>query len=299
MPNSIRIYMKKIINVIFPIVFLACVTTPALSLSIQASPNQNGTIDLQAAHEWQWSSGLFSGATLAITNPLNIQEDASSYIATSGRGLDGSIDILGIRFGKKISFGVAFNFQYSSSSIKEVGYVDASDSKRYFIVNDRNIDLILPRIKLDLATHNKFLNFSLTGEAAPWLGVFFDQALYIDDSGTLDPTTLSSFGSGMGAFSATMRISASTSFIKPEVEAIIDYIPVAYDYLDYTLSSAHLDSTIINFRLMGGLTLTALNAAGSAPRIMVGYEWNKVKDNSSDTWVIDTGEMKFAFSLAM
>lgn len=282
--------------VIFALFALFTVSTYALD--IEASPNANGTIDFTASHEWRWNKRLFSGFQASITNPLDVQEDSSSYIATAGRGLEGSLDVLGLRFGTDISLGGALNFQYSSSFIKEIGYVDASDGKRYFLVNERNIDLMLPRLKMDLGYSSSLFTLHLSGEAAPWFFVFFDQSLYVDDSGARLPTTLSTTSSGFAAASANANLSLLGKTIAPELQIFVDYVPIAYDYLDYTLTRRSLDSTILNYGILGGFTITALKNLGSAPRIMIGYEWQKVRDNSSGTWIVSNGQLKFAFALS-
>jgi hypothetical protein len=268
------------------------------ALDIEASPNANGNIDFTVSHEWRWNSHLYSGLQASITNPLDVQEDSSSYIATAGRGLEGSLDLLGIRFGKDISLGGALNFQYSSSFIKEIGYVDASDGKRYFLVNERNIDLMLPRLKMDLGYSSSLFILHLSGEAAPWFFVCFDQSLYVDDSGARLPTTLSTTSSGFAAASVNANLSIFEKVIAPELQVFVDYVPITYDYLDYTLTKRNLNSMILNYGILGGFTITALKNLGSAPRIMIGYEWQKVRDNSSGSWIVSDGRLKFALALS-
>ncbi len=283
------------------LLFLICLMIPlsVSGLDIEASPNANGTIDFTASHEWQWNSRLFSGLKASITNPLDVQEDSSSYVATAGHGLDGSVDILGLRFGRDISIGTAVNFQYSSSLIKEIGYVDAADGKRYFLINERNIDLILPRLTLDLGFSSSLINLRLSGEAAPWFFVLFDQSLYVADSGARLPTTLSTTSSGFAAASANANLSIFGKAVTPELQVFADYVPIAYEYLDYTLTRRNLDSTILNYGILGGFTITALKNLGSAPRIMIGYEWQKVRDNASGTWIVSDGRLRFALALSM
>ena len=291
--------MKTVKNSFAMLCMFFLLPVSIFGLDIEASPNANGTIDFTASHEWQWNSRLYSGLKASITNPLDVQEEDSSYVATAGHGLDGSVDILGLRFGRDISIGTALNFQYSSSFIKEIGYVDAIDGKRYFLINERNIDLILPRLTLDLGFSSNLFNLRVSGEAAPWFFVFFDQSLYVADSGVRQPTILSTTNSGFAAASANANLSIFGNTITPELQVFADYVPIAYDYLDYTLTRRNLNSTILNYGILGGFTITALKNLGSAPRIMIGYEWQKVRDNSSGTWIVEDSRLKFAFALSV
>ena len=276
-----------------------CVVTGVSAFSFEALPNANGTVDVRASHEWEWAPGIYSGLRLSLSNPMDAVKEANAYVATSGRVIESSADIIGVRFGRRRSIGAALNFQYSNDVIREIGYVDAAGPVRYFLVNDRTIDMFLPRLTLEFDDDIGPLRISADAEAAPWLGVRLGQSLYVGSSGSLVPRTLDTFSTGWAAASGRLGVALDLPAFMPELECTVDYVPIAYEYLDYSYARKRLDSTIINFGIMGGVTVRGSGGAESAPRFMVGYEWNRVRDNATGAYVVDGGRMRFSLGVRL
>ncbi len=278
---------------------LMLASTSLFALDFDVVPNDNGTFDINLAHSWEWADGWFSGFDLAYLNPLSIVSDDTYYVATSGTSLEASADLLGIRGTGPVSFSLAANILYSPSTINEVGYVDADDG-RYFLVNDRHIELLLPRIKAGVSGYSGVFSGSFSAEFAPWFPVSLSQTLSVGTGGPRDEMTHISNGYGMGAWSATASAAMRTTLVSPSFEALVDWVPVAYSYLDYALQEQSLNSIIMNVSVFGGVTINALKLGGSSPRIMIGYEWNKVRDTVAGTLIVDDpGSLRFKVGLGL
>lgn len=269
------------------------------ALGIDLSPNANGTIDLSASHTLEWGSGLWSSFDVTMTSPMDVEEDTGLYVATSGTSLEASLDLIGFHFGPSRNFGVALNVFYSPSSINEVGYVDLSDSSRLFLVNDRHIEMFLPRLKGSIMGNAGPLSLSIEAELAPWYIVQLTQTLSTSTTGAPDKQTLTSPGTGNWASSADASLVIKGSFVSPELRIGFDSTPMAYSYLNVLGTETYLDSLIFDVRIMGGGKLDFLNFGGAAPRVMAGYEWNRVQDKSTGEWIVDDGEFIVSIGFSM
>jgi hypothetical protein len=125
--------------------------------------------------------------------------------------------------------------------------------------------------------------------------VSLNQSLSVSAGGIRDDSNHVSSGQGIGAWSATIR----TPRVSPSFDAVVDWVPVSYTYLDYTLTERPIDSVIFNVALYGGMTISALKLGGSSPRIMVGHEWNKVQDAATGDLIVDDAGSHHRFVLSL
>jgi len=269
------------------------------ALGFDLSPNANGTIDLSAYHTLEWGSGFWSSFDVTMTSPMAVDEDEGLYVATSGTSLEASLDLIGFHFGPSRNLGIALNIFYSPSSIKEVGYVDLSDSTRLFLVNDRHIELFLPRLKGSIMGSVGPASLSIEAEIAPWYIVQLIQTLSTSTTGVPTKRTLTSPGTGNWASSADASLVIKGLFVSPELRIGFDSTPLAYSYLNVLGTKTYLDSLILDVRIMGGGRLDFLDFGGAAPQEMIGYEWNRVQDRSTGDWIVDDGDLLITVGFSM
>ncbi len=270
--------------------FISSITaTHALELDV--SPQANGTLAMHASHTLAWNDSLWSSLSLSVENPLEVDEGEGRYVATSGTIIEGSLDVLGYRFKGPLRLGLAINALYSPMSLKEVGYIDLAGGGRLFLVNERSIDLLLPRLKVSLAGEAGPLSLSLEGEVSPYYIVNLTQRLSTSTGGVPTAKTLSSPGFGSWAASGDASLRLAGTIIAPELRVGLDSVPMAYSYLNASGQEAAIDSLIVTVRAMAGAGLPFLARGGAVPRALVGYEWNKVQDRPSGTWIAESGDI--------
>lgn len=291
--------MKKNHVAMLLCISIASFCQTAFALELDISPKENGTLDVSAGHTFVWSDAFWSSISLSVENPVSVDESDGMYVATSGTSAEFSADLVGFRFRGFANIGLALNVLFNPSSIKEVGYVDLPDASRLFLINERRIELLLPRLKASAYGNLGPLRLSVEGEVSPWYTVSLTQTLTTSASG--DPTvgTIESPGTGSWAASADGSIVIKGSFISPEVRFGFDSVPMAYDYLNAFGVQGSIDSLIVNLRLMGGASLSFLRSGGSAPRVLAGYEWNRVQDRSSGLWVVNDRSLLLSIGFAM
>jgi len=139
----------------------------------------------------------------------------------------------------------------------------------------------------------------MEGEVSPWYFVSLNQTLTTSVSGAPDAKTLQSPGTGSWAASADGSIVIKGSILSPEIRFGFDSVPMAYNYLDALGTERSLDSLIVNIRLTGGASFGFLGAGGAAPRVMAGYEWSRVQDRTSGTWIINGGSLLLSIGFSM
>jgi len=271
----------------------------AYALDFDVSPNPNGSLDVNASQTFAWGESLWSSVSLSVENPLAVDDDDAYYVATSGTSVEASVDILGFRFSGPAGFGMALNLLYNPSDLKEVGYIDLVDGSRLFLVNDRHIELILPRLKTSLSANAGPLKLSIEGEVAPWYMVTLTQTLSTSTSGVPVEKTLSSPGTGNWAYSADAVLVINNSVLTPELRFGFDSVPIAYAYLDALGTESYLDSLIFNVRAMAGGSIDFLRFSGAAPRVLVGYEWNRVQNRATGEWIVDGGDYLLLLGFSM
>lgn len=285
---------------------LLSMSYPLAALDFEVSPNENGTFDVFLDHSWTWNTGWFSGFDFAYMNPLSIDESDELYVATSGTSVEVSADLLGYRWTGPVSFSIAGNILFNPSRTKEVGYLDRGID-RYFLVNERDIKLILPRIKSGVQVKAGRFRAEVDGEFAPWLKVLFNQKLSVNTAGPRTETSLDSDGLGSMAWSVRGSLAFSTAIASPSVEGSINMVPIEYTYIalgedldgNIVPFTTSLDSTMINLAVYGGFSLHGIKLGGSSPRIMVGYSWSGVKDNLTGENILEEPELRFKVGLGL
>lgn len=290
--------MKKVL-LLTTAVFMLLATVSAIVLDV--SPNENGTLDVMVAHNWYWTGSLFSGISFAYLNPLSITEEENLYSALSGTAAELSVDVLGYRFPGAFSAEVALNVLYNPNDLKEVGYVD-SGSTRFFLVNERTINLLLPRIKGGVSGttgRSGGLRFGLNAEFAPWFPVFFAQSLSVSTSGPREEKTTASTGYGAMAWAASGNAALRSPVASVLLEGGIDWVPVRYTYLDYSLTESTLDSLMVNFNFYGGLALHFIKLGDASPRVMVGLEKETVTNQADGSKLVGDTKVRFKFGLGL
>lgn len=275
------------------------VTGAAVALDFEVTPDTNGSLDVSASHTVVWSDRLWSSVSLLVENPLFISQDDASYIALSGTSMELSADIIGFRPAGDAGPGIALNLLYNPATYNEVGYVDAA-AGRWFLINERRLDLILPRIRASYAGRGA-VSFSVSGELAPWFMVVMRQDLDVTPPGSASTeySLPQSIGSGMWAASADVTLTIPGRLFSPEVRAGFDSVPVAYTSLDTAGNETALDTLILNLRILAGGRLLAFGSGSAAPRLLAGYEWNRVKNNTTGEWIVMDGRMLLVIGLSM
>ena len=112
--------------------------------------------------------------------------------------------------------------------IREIGYIDdEGSSTRFFILNDRVLNLVLPRVKSEARYHIDKFVVSLGGEYSPWLWVGLDQELTINPG--LEATPFSSEQSATNAFSLNGKLSYRNDIITPRTYFEYDHLAIKYN----------------------------------------------------------------------
>ncbi len=247
------------------------------SLEFNVSPNDDGTMDVFAGLDWEYNlegmpSGFYSSVEAKYSNTQSNDESDTQYIATSGSVLSFGVDILGYRMrNKNLRFDIALNTQFENMDIREIGYMDI-ETTRYFILNDRIIQLVLPRIKGKLLATEGPLQFTLGCEYSPWLSVSLDQELTI--SPVLEKTLFDSSQSATNAFSVNTKLRYSNPVITPQIFLEYDYLSIVYDFLDFSGVGATADQEIKTLTLEGMLVFSAVELNGIHPAIVFSYTWD-------------------------
>ena len=280
--------MKKLF--IIHLLFVIAVSTYSLDFNI--SPNKDGTMDVDLGLDWNYSDGFFSGIMGKYQNIHNNSETSEQYVATSGTVLSLDMDFIGYRIKKeRIRFDIALNAQLQDMDIREIGYID-SEGTRYFILNDRNLRLLLPRVKGKFSYKYNSINFSVGGEYSPWLKVDLDQELTISPG--LEEIPFSSSQSANNGFSLNSTIRFSSLFITPEISIEYDHLAIVYDV--YTAGGeATIDTLLQTFTTNFTLVLNIINLKGLNPTISYGYVWDWATDMSIDSSPDLSKDSSFSF----
>jgi len=288
-PGSIILFMNKKLLLVLLVFY---VVGAVFSMDFNISPNNDGTMDIDLGLNWNYSERFYSVIQGQYQNIHDNLEDTEQYIATSGTMLSLDIDFLGYRIREKgFRFDVALNTQFQNMDIREIGYIDY-DGTRYFILNDRNLKLLLPRVKGEFSYNYNNINFSIGGEYSPWLKVNLDQQLTI--SPVLDKVLFTSSQSANNAFSVNSKIRFSNLFISPAISAEYDHLTIMYDI--YTAAGEATINTLLqtlstNFTLV----LNIINLKGLHPTVTYGYIWDWTTDQSADTLPTLLKDSKFSF----
>jgi len=261
--------------------FLLGTIHPVYSLDFNVSPNKDGTMDVDLGLSWNYTKNFFSGVKGQYRNILEEDTGSDQFVSTSGTVLSLDTDILGFEISgsRYTKVKLSLNTQMQKMDIREIGYVDYEDT-RFFILNDRTLNLFLPRLKGDLCFENKLMRFTMGGEYSPWLYVVLDQELTISPG--LDKTSFSSSQSATNAYSINSKVRFINSMIIPEISAEYDYLAIKYDV--YTAGGeATIDTLMQTLTTDFTLIFTIINLKGLHPTLTWEYEWDWTTDMVSDT----------------
>lgn len=282
------------------VLFFFFVHVPFLfCFSFEVSPNEHGALDINVDHAWRWAGGFYSGFEAALVNPLDVNSAAQYYVATSGTSLETSVDILGYATEGRIPLDVAANVLYAPSKLREVGYIDLDDGSRLFLVNNRDITLILPRAKISSRLRFGPIIFTGSGSYAPKFSVTMNQSL---ETGSVGPSAEASHNSrsaGSGAWSLAAAAVLRGRYLSPEIEFETDYVPIEYSYLDSNSSIQNLDSLIRVTSVLGGFTLESPLFGSVKPRLLIGYEWTSTRDNETEKKIVDDKRFKIVVGMTL
>ncbi|GEM_PF-4011557 len=267
--------MKRII--VFSIFLFILIGLPGYSLDFNVSPNKDGSLDMYLGLDWNYSTNFFSGIKAEYLNISDKTETESSYVATSGKTLSAEMDILGYRIKEKaLNFDIAANVKLDNMKIREIGYIDSSGT-RYFILNDRILNLMLPRLKGKIALNKYPFSASLAGEYSPWLYVDLQQELTISPG--LDKTPYHSAQPAYNAFSINMKTRLDSKLVSPFIN--LEYDNVAIKYRIYTAGGEAVINTLMqNLSVTGTLVLSGISLNNLHPSVSAGYEWDWATDLS-------------------
>ncbi|MBI9104479.1 MAG: hypothetical protein JEY99_18840 [Spirochaetales bacterium] len=253
------------------------------ALDFNVSPNDDGTVDILVGIDWEYSPVLYSAVKANYSNIIEVNEKSFDvktadnpdyYYTTSGTDLSIGADVLGYRINlNNFRLDVAFNILYQVFDIREVGYSEFPDYHR-FLINDRVINLILPRIKGTLVKQSGLWKLELGGEYSPWLSVGLDQQLKIisdnPSSGNLSGDYASnSTQSANNAFSLNGLFRYKTPLLIPELYLEYDHLQIEYEMVTGTESS--LDQTLSS-QIM--VVLDFISLKGIHPSVAFHYDWN-------------------------
>ena len=259
---------------------------------------------MRAYHSWEWGAGFYSGFDLSYLNPQEKYTDATTYSVTSGTVFEVSGDILGWQSpGSRVfSFGAAVNALWNPSRLEEIGYTDIASS-RYFMINTRAIDLMLPRAKLSFGLIMGPLKITIDGEYSPWFTVNLNQTLAVGTTGTPVESNHLSATTAANAFSVNGNIVLNSPVLIPEIQYGIDIVPLAYSFLGLdgagTVATYAIDTITSNLSILGGFTLAGLKVNGVMVRVLAGYEWDTIVDRTSGAILLEDGKILIKIGLSM
>jgi len=265
---------------LFFLVLIITVSIASLSaLDFNVSPNDDGTMDILFGIDWEYSPVLYSAVKATYSNVLSEDEEKADvvtddnpdlYYTTSGTELSIGGDILGYRINLNgFRFDVALNILYQVFDTCQTGYAEYSTYES-FIINDRVIDLLLPRIKGTFVRQSGLWELNLGGEYSPWLSVGLDQKVKVIST---DPTrsgevSSDKIQSAQHAFSLNGLFRYKTLYITPEVFIEYDQLQIEYEAIGETINT--LDQTLSSQFLV---VLDFVDLNGIHPSIAFHYDW--------------------------
>jgi hypothetical protein len=283
------------------------VALPIAALDFNLSPNADGSFDFSLKHEWSYGNGpFFSAASLTSCSASSTDKDSTSRSMGSERDFAAALAPLGLQFGSgPNTLRASLDLGWTRMSISELGYADVSRDftddaianpidYRFFLANDRVIDLALPKLRLDSKFWVGPFSASLGGEYSPWLFVKLDQTLSTSTTPAfpLDlPTDKHhvSTQSANSAFSLEGSVYFRNSFVEPGIEASYDYLSIKYGYLNAFGIASTMDSRAQTLKLSGSAIFRFMKVAGLSPKIGLvrAMEWND--DLSDDEGPVASG----------
>lgn len=292
--------MRKII-LISLLFFIFLSSLGAFEFSV--SPNENGSTDVLLKHQWEYGSSWYSGFNGEYRNTFLEDDDELSYVTTTGNTLSLSTDIIGYQsLGSPLRLSVAGNFTFERMDLREIGYIDQvlegdTEATRFFILNDRIIDLFLPRIVTGTIINMPFFTLKVAGEYSPFLQVKLNQELTISP-GSYDREPFTSSQSTNNAWSVNGTLSLPVPFLEPEVFVEYDHLNIVYDVLTAGGESS-VESIINTLSIKTSLIPRFINLQGFYPTVSLVWEKNWTKNiigGTTDDSDEDAISFQFGFS---
>lgn len=283
---------RNLRRVIAVLLFVSTVfATSAIDFTV--SPNEDGSLDVSLALDWHYDELFFSGISADYLNGSDRQTFEAGYVATFDRTLTLQGDILGVSVDEgNVTLEAAANLKWDRMSIREIGYID-QDGTRFFILNDRVLNLVLPRLRLD--GRFAFYPFTLTvgGEYAPWLCVAIDQELTISPG--LDATPFSSAQPAHHAYSLNGSLRWENRFFAPRVHVEYDDLRIEYGILTAGGEAViHHRIEVLTYGVTAELRFIELN--GLHPTVSIGNETTRLTDlGITDAVPSSTTRLKYSF----
>lgn len=257
------------------ILALTVAALPAAAFEFDVSPNRDGSLDVHLALDWEYSPTLYSGIAGDYKNTSTQEDGETQYVATFGKTLAASVDVLGVRLGRPTGrVELAANLDYENMRFREIGYVDVGDDPdvvRYFILNDRVITLVMPRITGEGRYVTGPVELSAGGEYAPWLHVGLNQVLEI--SPRLESTPFESTQSATNAFSVNAGARLNSPYLDLITGAEYDSVAIVYD-VRTAGGEARIDAHIRTLTTEVSLALSMLSVSGLHPTIGLRMSWD-------------------------
>jgi hypothetical protein len=254
---------------------LVLATPPATAFEFDVSPNRDGSLDLHLALDWEYSPMFFSGIAGDYRNTSEQEEGESLYYATFGKTLAASVDLLGVRWRfENARAQVVANLDYENMRFREIGYTDVTegaDTTRYFILNDRVITLVMPRLTGEATYLVGPLRLSAGGEYAPWLRVGLNQTLEISPGMEATPFESTQFASNAFSVNGSARINAPVIGLTGRVE--YDSVAIVYEALT-AAGEQTIDAHIRTLSTEFGLVLSMISISGLSPTVGMRVSWD-------------------------
>jgi hypothetical protein len=277
------------------VLIILVITIPLFALDFNVAPNEDGSLDFLLELDWKYNDNWFSAIKGEYRNIVDSSEDEISFVDTSGKVLSLGADILGYEiFRRRLRFDIALNTQWENMRIREIGYIDnAETDTRFFILNDRVLNLILPRVKGEARYHTRWLTFSIGGEYSPWLWVGLDQELTINPG--LDASPFESQQSATNAFSLNGNMYFRNEFLTPKGFFEYDHLAIKYS-ANSVGGEVEVHSLTQTLTLGGTFVLNFIKMKDIHPSITVSNVWDWTTDLSVDNAeaVVDK-EFEFSF----
>lgn len=260
---------------------LVCIAVNAVSaLDFDISPNDDGSVDVYLGLEWAYNDLFFSGVAAEYLNGSDRQALETGYVATFDRTISVQGDLIGVSVDEGgITMTTALNIKWDRMSIREIGYLD-QDTTRFFILNDRILNLLLPRIRFEGRGVLSPFVVRVGGEYSPWLFVAIDQELTISPG--LDATNFHSEQSAFHAYSVNGSFRWNNPILSPEVRFEYDDLRISYGILTAG-GEATINNRIEVFEFGVSVVFGFIDVNGLHPTVGFGNERVAMFDLSSES----------------
>jgi hypothetical protein len=289
--------MKTISRISATLALLAAAASLG-ALELAVSPNLDGTLDLEAAHSWNYGPSLFSGFALSSRGSVEKEEEDGLYYVTTGREYELRLDALGYRavLGS-LGLELRASGRWQRFDYRDDGYYSGTGYLAFFD-NQRRIGALMPELGAGLRLKPlPGLALDLKAAWSPWARESFDQSLMAqsnDGAHSFPARSLDFAGSTTNLLSGEAGFRLSLGAVELRGFALADRERIAYDCLDAYGDAARVDATLTSLKVDGELSLGFLAWNGLRPKLLVGYAWDWTDNQgggsaSSGKWSVGLG----------